>query len=299
MERVPRVRDVVGEDRRMYLRSDEPTTSDRRLVGSLHQTTVCRIYLSPARKRASVLRKETSLSLENKKIVLIGGGSGLGFEVARLCLSRGAEVVIAGRNTNRLSSACESLGPGATWHQVDVMDSESLERLFDRQASIDCLFSTAGVYVSGSMRHLTVEEAMTAFDAKFWGQYRAVKLALPRLSADASIVLMAGADSARPTAATPAYVACNSAMEGLGRGLAIELAPIRVNTISPGMMDGNFWLTRKSEAERAEALTRYGSRSPLGRVGTESEVAHGVVFLFESTFLTGSTLFLDGGFSLR
>lgn len=239
------------------------------------------------------------MTLEDKRVVIIGGGSGLGYQVASQCLTKGAMVTIAGRGLERLEAARDSLGTGVNIQQADVMDEESLQNLFAAHDRVDCLLSTAGVYVSGPMKDLSVQEAMTAFDAKFWGQYRAVKAATPKLSPDASVVLIAGGDAVRPTAATPAYVACNAALEGLGRGLAFELAPIRVNAISPGYMDGNFWATRKNEAERAEAYLRYRDGSTIGRVGTEAEVAHGVVFLFENTFITGSVVRTDGGYSLQ
>lgn len=241
----------------------------------------------------------SKLALEDKRVVIIGGGSGLGYQVASQCVAKGAKVTIAGRGLERLEAAREALGPEVSIQAVDVMDEGSLQSLFAAQDRVDCLFNTAGVYVSGPMRDLSVQQAMTAFDAKFWGQYRAVKAAIPKLTPDASVVLIAGADAVRPTAATPAYVACNAGLEGLGRGLAFELAPIRVNVISPGYMDGNFWSTRKNEAERAEAYPRYRDGSTLGRVGTEAEVAHGVVFLFENTFLTGSVVRTDGGYSLQ
>lgn len=241
----------------------------------------------------------STLSLEGRHVVLIGGGSGLGFQVAKLCVEKGASVTIAGRGQERLETAQKELGANVSTHPVDVMDLDSLDTLFAAQERVDCLFNTAGEYVTGPMKDLTVEEAMTAMNAKFWGQYRAVKAALPKLSADASVVLMAGADAVRPTANTPAYVACNAGLEGLGRGLAVELAPIRVNVMSPGYMDGNFWDTRRTEQERAEAYPRYRDLSTLKKVGTEAEVAHGVVFLFENTFITGSVVRTDGGYSLQ
>jgi NAD(P)-dependent dehydrogenase (short-subunit alcohol dehydrogenase family) len=183
--------------------------------------------------------------------------------------------------------------------QVDTSDTASLESFFDRIPQIDYLFNTTGDYVTGPMRELSLAEAESAFKAKFWGQYAAVKYALPKMNPQGAIVLMAGADGARPTVATPAYVACNAAVEGLARGLAVELAPIRVNALSPGAMDGNFWSTRKSPAEKEEAFARYSRLNALGRVGTEAEVAQAVVFLMTNTYATGSTLYVDGGLALR
>ena len=237
--------------------------------------------------------------LAGRVVVLLGGGSGLGRAVARLMCSHGAKVVLGGRTPEKLATVARELGEGATWAHVDTSDMGSLEKFFAQVQRVDYLFNTTGDYVTGPLRDLSLVEAESAFRAKFWGQYAAVKFALPKMTTESAVVLMAGADGARPTAATPAYVACNAALEGLARGLAIELAPIRINAISPGAMDGNFWSTRKSPGERAEAFNRYARLNALGKVGTEEEVARAVAFLFTNTYMTGTTLYVDGGLTLR
>lgn len=103
---------------------------------------------------------------------------------------------------------------------------------------------------------------------------------------------------ARPPAAAPAYAACNAAIEGLGRGLAVELAPVRVNVVSPGTIDGNLWAHR-AEEDREAAFSQYRRDSILRRLGTEDEIAQNVLFLFTNGFTTGATLYPDGGYTLR
>jgi Dehydrogenases with different specificities (related to short-chain alcohol dehydrogenases) len=237
--------------------------------------------------------------LRGRTVALVGGGTGIGLQVARICVTLGAQVVLGGRTPAKLAGACEQLGSSATWKRVDTADHVSLSEFFDDIDVVDHLFTTAADYVSGSMRSLSNEQAESAMASKFWGQYYAVKYALPKFSSDGSVVLLAGADGARPTAEAAAYVACNAAVEGLGRGLAFELAPVRVNTISPGAIDGNFWSTRKKPAIRDEAFARYQNANLTKRVGTEAEVAAAVVFLFSNGYSTGSTMYLDGGYSLR
>ena len=237
--------------------------------------------------------------LNGRVAVLLGGGSGLGHAVARLVCSHGGTVILGGRTVEKLQKAAAGLGENASWMQVDTSDTSSLESFFARVPRVDYLFNTSGDYVTGPIRELSLPEAESAFRAKFWGQYTAVKFALPKMTPESAVVLMAGADGARPTVATPAYVACNAALEGLARGLAVELAPIRVNAISPGAMDGNFWSTRKTADARAEAFERYSHLNALGRVGTEEEVARAVTFLFTNTYATGTTLYVDGGLTLR
>lgn len=128
--------------------------------------------------------------------------------------------------------AAEELGGKARWHLVDTAHQASIDAFFDQIEVLHGLFTTAATYVTGSIAALSVEQAATPFESKFWGQYRVVKSALPKLSSDASVVLMSGAASVRPAGSAPAYVAANAAIEGLARGLAHELAPIRVNALS-------------------------------------------------------------------
>jgi NAD(P)-dependent dehydrogenase (short-subunit alcohol dehydrogenase family) len=125
-----------------------------------------------------------------------------------------------------------------------------------------------------------------------------VKTALPRLSSDASVVLMSGAASVRPAGSAPAYVAANAAIEGLARGLAVELAPVRVNAIAPGTVDGNLWDQRDPDVRRA-AFEFFGTQSVVGRPVTEHEVAQSAAYLLLNSGTTGSTLFPDGGYSFR
>ncbi|GAA2940719.1 SDR family oxidoreductase [Microbacterium luteolum] len=236
--------------------------------------------------------------LHDRTIVLIGGGSGIGLEVARRSLTLGAEVVLGGRTPSRLEAAVAELGPRARWSTVDTSDEESITRFFADVPTVDGIFTTAADYVVGSMRDLDPQAATSPFESKFWGQYRVVHAALDLLSPEASIVLMSGAASVRPPAAAPAYVAANAAIEGLARGLAVELAPVRVNAVSPGTIDGNLWANR-DEAARETAFAQFSADTLLGRPGTEGEVADAVIHLFVNGYTTGSTLYVDGGYSLR
>ena len=236
--------------------------------------------------------------LEGKTVVLIGGATGIGFAVAERVIGAGGVVVLGGRTARTLRAAVGKLGKSASWRVVDTSDVSSVAKFFEGIEVVDALFTTAAGYVTGSMRALSEHDAATAFESKFWGQYRVVKAALVVLAADASIVLMSGAASVRPPGAAPAYVAANAAVEGLGRGLAVELAPIRVNTVAPGTIDGNLWNGRAAEVRDA-AFAQFSSSTTLRRVGTEDEVADAVLYLFTSTFTTGSTLYPDGGYALR
>ncbi|MER5888636.1 SDR family oxidoreductase [Streptomyces sp. NPDC001941] len=236
--------------------------------------------------------------LADRTVVLIGGGSGIGLRVAHQAVAAGARVVLGGRTEERLASAARELGAAATWRTVDVTDDASLAAFFDGLDRVDHLFTSAADYQVGPLRELGPREAESPFASKFWGQYHAVRHAAPALSPDGSVVLMAGAAGARPPGPAPAYAACNAAIEGLGRGLAVELAPVRVNVVSPGTIDGDLW-ARRPAAAREAAFAQYRRDTLLHRVGGEDEVAHAVLFLFTNGYTTGSTLYPDGGYTLR
>ncbi|NMD56665.1 MULTISPECIES: SDR family oxidoreductase [Tsukamurella] len=239
-----------------------------------------------------------TFELRDRTVVLIGGASGIGLAVARRVIADGARVVLGGRSQERLDGAVAALGPAATGRTVDTADPDGVEAFFAQVDSVDALFTTAATYTVGSFVELDVEEARSPFESKFWGQYRVVKAALPALTADAAVVLTSGAASVRPAGPAAPYVAANAAIEGLARGLAVELAPVRVNAIAPGTVDGNLWAGRPAEAREA-AFAHIEREAVLGRPGTEDEIAAAVVHLFTSTYTTGSTLYVDGGYALR
>jgi NAD(P)-dependent dehydrogenase (short-subunit alcohol dehydrogenase family) len=233
-----------------------------------------------------------------RTVALIGGGSGIGFAVARLVSAAGGRVVLGGRTPAALSDAAAQLGEGAEWRAVDTADPIGIDEFFAGIPAVHGLFTTAASYITGPLADLSIADAATAFDSKFWGQYRVVKAALPKLAADASVVLMSGAAGARPAGPAPAYSAVNSAIEGLARGLAVELSPIRVNAIAPGTVDGALWARRDSEVRDA-AFASYRAATVLGRLSTEDEIAETVGYLLMNPATTGSTLFPDGGYTFH
>jgi NAD(P)-dependent dehydrogenase (short-subunit alcohol dehydrogenase family) len=244
-------------------------------------------------------QKDASM-LSEKTAVIIGGSSGMGLRVAELVIAGGGRVVIGSRSQPRIDAALAKLGPAASGHAIDNTDRDSIARFFAAAPRFDYLFTPGASYALGKIDQISDADAESPFRSKFWGQYWAVKAALPKLAKDGAIVLMSGAASVRPVpgVGAAAYVACNAAIEGLARGLAVELAPIRVNAISPGTTDGTLWRNRP-DAVREAAFTHYAGAAALGRVGTEDEVARAVLFLFENTVMTGATIYADAGYALR
>lgn len=237
------------------------------------------------------------MTLQNKTVAIVGGGSGIGLSVARKVVEEGGRPLIGGRSVERLDGALAQLGPDARALPIDTADKASIAAFFERSGPVDHLFISAATYAIGSIHETDDSITESPFRSKFWGQYYTVQQALGALAQDGSIVLMAGAAGARPLKGGSAYAACNSAIEGLGRALAVELAPLRVNTVSPGTIDGHLWRGRPAEIRNA-AFAAYRQLSLAGRPGTEEEVADAVIFLIKNRFMTGSTLYTDGGYVL-
>lgn len=238
------------------------------------------------------------MSLANKTLAIIGGSSGIGLRAARQAAAQGARVIIGGRDPQRLQQAQQQIGHDARAIPVDATSRESLQALFAATGTIDALFTPGASYQVGPFADDDAALARSPFDGKFWPQYWAVHAALPHLAAEASIVLVAGAAGARPVNGAAAYAACNSAIEGLGRALATELAPRRVNVISPGTLDGELWQGRPA-AVREAAFEHYAEVTLLRRVGTVEDAADAALFLLGNPSMTGSTLYPDSGYVLR
>jgi NAD(P)-dependent dehydrogenase (short-subunit alcohol dehydrogenase family) len=238
------------------------------------------------------------LELEDTRVLVIGGGSGIGFALAQKAISAGASVLIGGRNEDRLANAVDELGAAASYGRVDTADKTSIRAFFAAAGRFQHLFTPAATYGLGPIDQIDDDNAESPFRSKFWGQYWAVRDALPYIDQAGSITLMAGAAGARPLKGASAYAACNSAIEGLGRALAVELAPVRVNTVSPGTIDGHLWRQRP-EPLREAAFSHYRQAALAGRPGTEDEVADAVLFLMRNRFMTGSVIYPDGGYALR
>ncbi|MBU4682641.1 SDR family oxidoreductase [Cedecea davisae] len=228
---------------------------------------------------------------------IVGGSSGIGLALAHKLTARGNKVLLGGRSEGKLNAAVEQLGPLAEGKTVDITDRDSLKAFFSGSATLTGLFTPAASYSTGNFRDGDIATSEGLFQAKFWAQYWAVYEALPYLQESAAVVLMSGAASARPIGA-PAYAACNAALEGLARGLAVELNPIRVNCLSPGTTDSELWRNRDA-AQRESAYQYWNSLALVGRPASVQEQAASALFLLDNGNMTGSTLYCDGGYTLR
>ncbi|MBJ6361970.1 SDR family oxidoreductase [Paenibacillus sp. GCM10012307] len=232
--------------------------------------------------------------LKDKRVVIIGGSAGIGFAAAQAAVVQGASVIIAGRSAEKLEKAKAIIGSDKVEAiQLDNRVEEEIKLFFEKVGPFDHLFTPGASYVLGPITSDS-DIAKSSFEGKFWPQYFAVKYASPYLSKSGSIVLMSGAFSQRPLNGGASYAACNGAIESLGKALAVELSPIRVNVVSPGTIR----TAREGAAQekRKRDYEAYKEMCALGRVGQPEEIAHSVLYLWTNTYTTGSTLFPDGGY---
>jgi NAD(P)-dependent dehydrogenase (short-subunit alcohol dehydrogenase family) len=241
---------------------------------------------------AHFLTQDTSpmnSSLSGKTVVVIGGSSGIGAAVAKAAAARGAQVVLAGR---RLVSGTEN---GLRSEPVDVTDAASLQRLFEAVGRFDHLVYTSGPSVRAKpLVDTDLDEAQENFNVKLWGSLRAIQLALPFLDERGSITLTSGQLGRKLAPGQFIKTGINAATEALGKQLAKELAPRRVNVVSPGVIDTPAY-AGLAEEQRLAMFVKAGGALPVGRVGQAEEVAAGYVLAMENGFMTGSVIDIDGG----
>jgi NAD(P)-dependent dehydrogenase (short-subunit alcohol dehydrogenase family) len=242
-----------------------------------------------------------AMRLDGKRVVIIGGSSGIGLETARLALAEGASVTIAGRSEGRLRSAESLLSTYNTTAApdrirsvvADVTEESSLRALFEGEARLDHLFLPAGELQPGGGDALTSDMfALRAIlECRLLGVAYAVRQARPKM-AGGSITLMSGLYSTRPARGGAFAAAAVSAVEGMVRALALDLAPIRVNAVAPGLIDTPLWDTF---GPQREAILARGASMLVGRIGRPEEVADAVLFLMCNGYVTGTVLAIDGG----
>ncbi|PPQ46285.1 short chain dehydrogenase [Paenibacillus peoriae] len=232
--------------------------------------------------------------MQNQKIVIIGGSSGIGLETAKQVISLGAEVVIASRSEDKLHKAKEMLGPRAAIYVLDTSDEQQVKSFFGKVGPYDHLIVSAAETSGGSFLQLETDQARKLFENKFWGQYYAAKYGASQLSTEGSITLFSGVVAYKPMIGSSALGAVNAAVSNLGQTLALELAPIRVNVVSPGIIDTPS-RSKMPENTRNQFYDTVAHKLPVKRVGLAEDVARGVIYLIQNQFVTGTVLHVDGG----
>ena len=231
-------------------------------------------------------------ALQGKSVVVVGRSGGITRAVTLLARSEGARVVVAGRDSATLAADYKDDGIAA--ETVDVTDDASIRGLADRVGSVDHVVSTVSARARGKLAELDRAKLQLSFDTKVIGPAMLAKYFAPKMNDGGSIVLFSGVNAFKVNVGYLGVAITNGAVDFLTRSLAVELAPIRVNAISPGVIDTGAWDSLGDDGKR-DYFAHVSDTNPARRIGTVDDVADAVLFALTNTFLTGVTLKVDGG----
>src|SRR6187401_3092446 len=227
------------------------------------------------------------MSLAGKKVVVVGGSSGIGLATAELAKQEGADVVVASRNAQRLKAAADKIG--ATDIAADVTSDESIADLFRKCGPVDHVVVTAAQLRTGPFKTVAMDDVRATMESKFWGAWRVARCA--DIRPGGSLTLVSGFLSIRPRPNSAIVGAANGAIESLARSLALELAPVRVNAVSPGVIDTPIRAAMPEEARR-EMLAKAAASLPVKRVGQGEDIARQIMAFMANGFATGSIVYI-------
>ena len=196
------------------------------------------------------------MKLDDQRVLVIGGSSGIGEATARAFAEAGATVTIASRDAARLAASKDRIGYGVSTGVMDITDDASVRAFLDSAGEFDHVVVSAAQTATGPVRGLELDDAYAAMDSKFWGAYRIARAV--RIRQGGSLTFVSGFLSVRPSKNSVLQGAINAALESLARGLALELAPVRVNTVSPGLIATPLW----SKIDAVELDNPRTSRTP-------------------------------------
>jgi NAD(P)-dependent dehydrogenase (short-subunit alcohol dehydrogenase family) len=235
------------------------------------------------------------MSVRDARLLIVGGGSGIGFAVAQLAKAEGAHVTIASTNPAKLAAAADRLG-GAAVASLDITDEAAVSAYFAGSGRFDHIISTAGDWGKarrGLLAEMNLRDAEAMFGVRFWGSVKLARHGARALSAGGSLTLTSGMSAFRPQKGSVMATAMAGSVAHLIYGLAIELAPVRVNGVFPGGVATEIF-QGLPEAMRAAEEARFADQ-PLPRIGQPAEVAEAYLYLMKCGYVTGQILQIDGG----
>lgn len=240
------------------------------------------------------------MKLADAKVLVVGGGSGIGYAVAEGAAADGAVVTIASSNAQRVEAAAARLGGAAKAAQLDATDEAAVRAFFEGSAGFDHIVYTAGDWGGprrGALADMDLEAARTVFNVRFWGALAVAKHGAKVLPEGGSITLTDGMIAHRPSRGAAVSSAMAGAIEHLVRGLAVELAPVRVNGVCPGLILTGVWDSIPQD-QREQRLAEMTKGQLVRRVGQPDECAEAYLYLMRGGYTTGQVLFVEGGSAL-
>ena len=233
-------------------------------------------------------------SLKGKSVLVAGGSSGMGLAVATKAAALGATVHIVGRSPERLAEAKTAINGDVVTHHADISVASDVAALAENIQQVDHIVTTAADLTFKPFIQISDAEIESTFAAKFWGAVYLVRHFASRIPSNGSVTFFGGSAAYKALAGASIVAAVNAALDGFARTLALELAPVRVNVLSPGVVETPAW-GFLPEKDRAELLKTIGAGLPVGRVGRPEERADAAIFLMGNGYATGTVLQLDGG----
>lgn len=227
-----------------------------------------------------------------KKIAIIGGSAGMGLGIARLAVELGADVIIGSRHMEKIEAALALLDGKGSGFQIDTREEDSVIGFFEKCGPLDHLATPGSSVRTGLLRETSKEDWEYSIESKLLGQALCAKHAT--ISENGSIVFFSGILAQRPGKSS-LLGSINAAVECLAKGLALELAPIRVNVVSPGITAGTEAFQGMTDEARDAMFDSFRKKLPMQTVGCPEDMAQAAIFLMSAPFVTGHVLCVDGG----
>ena len=256
----------------------------------------CRLRrTSRCRKLSTRQGDSIVIDLAGQRVLFIGGSSGIGFATAKLAAELGAVVTIASRSADKVAAAAGRMGLSVEARALDLTSDADVQAFFSTADVYDHVVVTGSQVSMAAVRDLPLDSAFAAMDSKFWGFYRIARAA--RIAPGGSLSVVSGFLASRPAAGRALMGAINAALEALVRGLALELKPVRVNAVSPAVVETEMWGGMSADA-RGAMFERVSAAYPAGRAGQPVEIARQLLLLAATGYATGTIVMLDGGASI-
>ncbi|MBV9229341.1 MAG: SDR family oxidoreductase [Chloroflexi bacterium] len=239
------------------------------------------------------------MELTHQRVVIMGGSSGIGLATARMLVEAGAEVAITGRSQDKIDAAVAQLGEHATGAVVDATSLPDLRAFFQAYGPfLHLVIAVSGAAGAGAFRQLDLAELRRGFEQKFWAQVAAAQISLDTLQPNGSLTFITAGSARAALPETAGLAAINGALNAMIPTLALELRPLRVNAVSPGVIATPWW-DRVGEQFRNNYFAQTAASVPVGRVGQPEDVAQAILFLIQNGFVTGTIIDCDGGAHLK